>query len=604
MIERRDFLLGAALAAMLPSFRAVAQAGKAASKLDAVFDGFVQERLRRSPELATSLGLDHGALAPLKSQLEDASLAALQKDRADNTRHIAELNAVDRNTLHGIDAANYDTVMFILQVREEGDQLFAYGTGGSGAPYVLSQLTGSYHEVPDFLDTQHKIEVAADADAYLSRMQAFVRLLGQELEVLNHDVALGVVPPDFVIDKTLVQMRAFLDTSADQAILVKSLARRCEEKKIAGNYPTRAASLYRDGILPALQKQADRLKALRDNSVHDAGVERLPKGLDYYRVSLKRYTTASIAPADIHKTGLDLVTSLSAQIDLLLKAQGMADGSVGQRLAALAADPKHLYANTDGAKETLIADLNKRVAAVQAKLPEYFGALPKAHVEIRRVPKAIEAGAPGGYYQPGALDGTRPGAYYINLRDTAEWPRWALPTLTFHESIPGHHLQITLANETPGLPLIRKMTFFSGYGEGWALYAEQLAVEIGMYADDPFGRIGQLQAAMFRAVRLVVDSGLHSQNWSREKAVDYFVAVLGHKRTAAVTEVERYCVWPGQACSYMIGKLTWLRLRDRAKARLSNKFDLKRFHDAGLLSGALPLDVLDQVIDQYITTSK
>ena len=282
----------------------------------------------------------------------------------------------------------------------------------------------------------------------------------------------------------------------------------------------------------------------------------------------------------------------------------MADGTVGKRLATLAADPKTLYANTDEAKETLLADLNAKVAVVQAKLPAYFGALPKAHVQIRRVPKAIEAGAPGGYYQSGTLDGSRPGAYYINLRDTAEWPRWALPTLTYHESIPGHHLQITLANETQGLPVLRKISGNSGYQEGWALYAEQLAVEMGLYEGDPLGAIGQLQAALFRAVRLVVDSGLHAQGWSRDRAVDYFVDTLGEKRTSAVTEVERYCVWPGQACSYMIGKLTWLRLRDRARTALGAKFDLRKFHDAGLLSGALPLDVLATVIDEHIKAER
>jgi len=605
MIERRAFVISAGLAAMLPAFLARAEPGAAPpSKLDALFTKFVQEQMQRSPELATALGLDTGKLAPLKSRLSDASLASIAQDKKDNTRRIGELSAIPRAGLSGIEAANYDTVMFLMQVQEEGDRLFDYGTGGSGAPYVLSQLTGSYQQVPDFLDTQHSIETAADAEAYLSRMAAFAVVMDQEVDVLHHDAALGVVPPDFVIDKALVQMHAFLAVPADQAVMVRSLGTRCAEKKLDGAYATRAASLYRDKILPALARQADALKALRAHAVHDAGVSRLPEGGDYYRVSLKQYTTASIQPADIHRTGLDLVASLSAGIDAALRAQGMGEGSVGRRLRALADDPKYLYANTDDAKVQLIADLNKRVEVVQAKLPEYFGALPKAHVQIRRVPKATEAGAPGGYYQPGSLDGKRAGAYYINLRDTAEVPRWALPTLTYHESIPGHHLQLTLAQETPGLPLIRKIVFFSGYGEGWALYAEQLAVEMGLYDNDPFGHIGQMQAALFRAVRLVVDSGMHAQGWSREKAVEYFVDTLGEKPSSAITEVERYCVWPGQACSYMIGKLTWLRVRASARQALGPKFDLKKFHDAGLLSGALPLDVLETAISAYVTNAK
>jgi uncharacterized protein (DUF885 family) len=605
MIERRAFVISAAIAAMLPAFRAgAAPDGATPNKLDALFTKFVQEQMQRSPELATALGLDTGPLAPLKSRLSDASLAAIAQDKKDNARRIAELSAIPRTGLSGIQAANYDTVMFLMQVQDEGDRLFDYGTGGSGAPYVLSQLTGAYQQVPDFLDTQHSIETAADAEAYLARMAAFATVMDQETAVLHHDAALGVVPPDFVIDKTLVQMHAFLATPADQAVMVRSLGTRCAAKKLDGAYATRAASLYRDKILPALGRQADALSALRAHAVHDAGVARLPKGGDYYRVSLKQYTTASIQPAEIHRTGLDLVASLSAGIDAALRAQGMGEGSVGRRLRALADDPKYLYANTDEAKIQLIADLNKRVAVVQAKLPQYFDALPKAHVQIRRVPKATEAGAPGGYYQPGSLDGKRPGAYYINLRDTAEVPKWALPTLTYHESIPGHHLQLTLAQETPGLPLIRKIVFFSGYGEGWALYAEQLAVEMGLYDNDPFGHIGQMQAALFRAVRLVVDSGMHAQGWSREKAIDYFVDTLGEKPSSAITEVERYCVWPGQACSYMIGKLTWLRVRDSARHALGAKFDLKKFHDAGLLSGALPLDVLETQISAYVAEAK
>ena len=607
MITRRDLTLTAAaapaLAIMLRAWHARAEPAPQ-TLLDALFAQFADEMLRRVPERATSLGLDVGKLAPLRSQLHEESLAAIAQDKRDTAGRLDRLRAIDRGGLHGLDAASYDTVMFTLQVDDEAGRLFGYGTGSARSPYVLSQLTGAYQAVPDFLDTQHKIESAADAEAYLARMAAFARLMDQEIEVFRHDASAGVVPPDFILDKALVQMGVFLATPAEHATLVTSLARRAAAHKLDGSYPTRAASLYTGQILPALQRQADLLRSVRGGAVHEAGVARLPHGADFYRLGLKTYTTASLSPAQIHQTGLDLVASLSAEIDTALRAQGLKDGSVGQRLASLAADKRYLYDDTDEAKETLLADLNKRVAAMQAKLPERFDTLPKVTVQIRRVPKAIEAGAPGGYYQRGSLDGTRPGAYYINLRDTAEWPRWTLPTLTFHEAIPGHHLQISLAQETPGLPLLRKMAGFSGYSEGWALYAEQLAVEMGMYESDPLGRVGQLQASLFRAVRLVVDSGLHAQGWSREHAVDYYVDALGDKRSAAITEVERYCVWPGQACSYMIGKLTWLRLRDQAKTALGAKFDIKKFHDAGLLSGSLPLDVLGQVVGDYIVATK
>jgi uncharacterized protein (DUF885 family) len=596
-----------ALAPFLSSFAESLQstgAAEEAARMNALFDGFVDETLRRQPEEATSLGLDKGELAPLKSRLTDASLAAVAKEKIDNARRIEALKSIDRSKLNPFDQASYDTVMFTLTIEDEGNRNFDYGGVGSGAPYVLSQLTGSYQSVPDFLDTQHAIETKADCEAYLARLDAFAVMMDQELEQVHHDVGLGVAPPDFVIDKTLVQMDEFLKTPADKATLVRSLVRRAGEKKLSGDYEAAATALYTGKVLPALARQAAFLREQRPNAVHDAGVARLPKGADYYRVSLRNYTTSTITPEEIHQTGLDLVASLSADLDVLLKSQGLSQGGVGARLAAMTADPKYLYENTDAAKEKLIADLNAKVAVVQAKLPGYFGALPKAKVEIRRVPKAIEAGAPGGYYQAGSLDGSRPGAYYINLRDTAELPRWTLPTLTYHEAIPGHHLQLTLVNEMKDLPLIRKIIWFSGYGEGWALYAEQLAVEMGMYEGDLAGHIGQLHDALFRAVRLVVDSGIHAKGWSREKAIAYYVDALGDKESAAITEVERYCVWPGQACSYMVGKLTWLKVRERARRALGAKFDIKNFHDAGLLSGALPLAVLEQVIDNYIAKTK
>ncbi|HEY0281136.1 MAG TPA: DUF885 family protein, partial [Rhizomicrobium sp.] len=340
-------------------------------------------------------------------------------------------------------------------------------------------------------------------------------------------------------------------------------------------------------------------KSLQPKAVHDAGVWRLPDGPAYYAASLEASTTTKMKPDEIHQLGLDVVKDHTAKIDAIMQANGLTKGTVGERLRQMYNDPKFRYENSDAGKDKLLADLNVKVQTIRAKLPGYFGALPKADLIIKRVPKYIEAGAPGGYYNNGSLDGTRPGTYYINLRDTAEVPSWTLPTLTYHEGIPGHHLQISISQESP-LPLIRKVGGFTAYIEGWALYAEQLAGEMGMYEGDPWGQIGQLHDSMFRGVRLVVDSGMHAKKWSREQAVKYYVDTLGDQEASAITEIERYCVWPGQACSYMVGKLTILRLRDKAKAALGAKFDIHKFHDTVLLSGALPLDVLEKVIDDYI----
>ncbi len=303
--------------------------------------------------------------------------------------------------------------------------------------------------------------------------------------------------------------------------------------------------------------------------------------------------------------GLKLIEQLNEEMDGILKAQGLTTGTVGERMARLAKEPRQLYPNTDAGRDELLKSLNGQVAELQPLLPKYFGVLAKAKLEIRRVPPYIEAGAPGGYYQGGALDGSRPGIYYINLRDTKEWPKFSLPTLTYHEGEPGHHWQGSIAQESEGLPLIRgAMIGFSGYWEGWGLYAEQLADEMGMYRDDPFGRLGYLQSMTFRAARLVVDTGLHYKRWSREQAIDYMVDVTGDQRESVTTEVERYAVWPGQATAYMVGRETINRLRSEAKTQLGDQFDLRGFHDAVLTNAAVPLSVLETVVKAWVEKQK
>lgn len=609
MQNRRQLLIAAIMASAAASAPRLAlaadpAANPEAAKMYKLFDEYLAKGIRQQPEAAAYIGIDSGPLAWTKSLLSDRSFAALERGQAENARFLADLHAIDRTKLSGMDAINYDTIEFSTAVGVEGDKAFNYGGGGAGSPYVISQLTGAYQQVPDFMDNTHGIETKADCDAYLDRMICFGRLMDQETEMAEHDFALGVIPPDFIIDKTLIQMKAFADTPADKSPLVQSLVTRAKDKKIEGDYSTIATQLYNENVLPALNKQIALFTAARAKAVHDAGVGRLPKGAEYYALSLKSYTTSTIPPEEIHQLGLSLVNDYGSQIDKIMKTQGMKTGTVGDRLKAMYADPKFHYPNTDEGKEKLLADLNAKVQVISAKLPAWFGALPKSSLLIKRVPKATEAGAPGGYYNGGSIDGKRPGMYYINLRDTSEVPSWTLPTLTYHEGIPGHHLQISLANEAKGLPLIRKLNGNSGYQEGWALYAEQLAVEMGMYEKDPLGHIGMLHDAMFRAVRLVVDSGMHAKGWSREQAVKYYVDTLGDKEASAITEVERYCVWPGQACSYMVGKITWLRVRDKAKKALGKKFDIRTFHDAGLLSGVTPLAVLEHVIDDYIAANQ
>jgi uncharacterized protein (DUF885 family) len=610
MLDRRSVLFsGAAAVALSASGLARAKTAAAAAgspeaaKMNKIFDGFMDDIIDQAPEFATNLGIDKGDRAYQKFMVSDHSLAQVEFFKRMNTDQLARLKTIDRKKLSGMDAVNYDVVLYGLQQQEDDNKRFQYGGGGVGSPYILSQLTGSYAQAPDFLDSQHGIETKDDADAYLARLSGFATVLDEEREVAEHDVAMGVTPPDFVLARALEQMTHLRDVAAEKSPMVESVARRAKEKKIDGDYAKVATRLLEQRVYPALDRQIAFLKSLQPKAVHDAGVWRLPDGDAYYAASLEAATTTSLKPEEIHQLGLDVVKDHTAKIDAIMQANGMTKGTVGERLRAMYNDPKFRYENTDAGKEKLIADLNVKVQAIRAKLPGYFGALPKADLLIKRVPKYTEAGAPGGYYQNASLDGSRPGTYYINLRDTAEVPSWTLPTLTYHEGIPGHHLQISISQESP-LPLIRKVSGFTAYIEGWALYAEQLAGEMGMYEGDPWGQIGQLHDAMFRGVRLVVDSGMHAKKWSREQAVKYYVDTLGDQEASAITEIERYCVWPGQACSYMVGKLTILKLRDKAKAALGAKFDLHKFHDTVLLSGALPLDVLNKVIDDYIAAAK
>ena len=581
---------------------AATASGSEAEKMNKLFDAFMEDVFDQAPEFTTNLGIDKGDRAYQKFMVGDRSMAQVEFFKRMNTDQLARLKAIDRSKLSGMDETNYDVVLYGLDQQERNNKRFNYGGGGVGGPYVISQLTGSYQQAPDFLDSQHGIEVKDDADAYLARLSAMATGLDEEREVAEHDVALGVIPPDFVLARALEQMTKLRGVEAAKSPMVESVARRAKEKNIPGDYAGTATRLLDQRVYPALDRQIAFLKGLQAKAVHDAGVWRLPDGDAYYAASLESSTTSSMKPDEVHQLGLDIVRDHTAKIDEIMKANGLTKGTVGERLRAMYDDPKFRYENTDAGKDKLLADLNTKVQAIRAKLPGYFGALPKADLLIKRVPKYTEAGAPGGYYNNGSLDGKRPGTYYINLRDTAEVPSWTLPTLTYHEGIPGHHLQISISQEAP-LPLIRKVGGFNAYQEGWALYAEQLADEMGMYADDPWGKIGQLHDSMFRGVRLVVDSGMHAKKWSREQAVKYYVDTLGDQEASAVTEIERYCVWPGQACGYMVGKITILKLRDKAKAAMGAKFDLHKFHDAVLLSGALPLDVLASVVDRYIATA-
>jgi uncharacterized protein (DUF885 family) len=598
-------LSGCATAPAAPS--APATPADPSAQLNALLDRTVAAMLRESPERCTSLGIsEERAGYRYIDKLSDSSKEGNRRYRAILENALTNLRALDRNALPARDQVTVDVVATSFE-NSIANSSFEVG-GGAGAPYAVTQLTGSYADGPDFLDAQHPLRNRDEADAYLARLDEYVRVLDEETVIIGEDANLGVIPPDFAIDRALEQLNAFASTAPAQTVLVQTLVRRLPQvqgisESDRAAYIARAEAIVRDEVLPAYQRQIDALRAVRPRAVHDAGIWRLPQGAEMYAASLRSRTTTTMSPDEIHNVGLELIAQFHGEMESILRAQGMRRGSVAQRVQQLSRRADQLYPNTDAGRAQILADLNAQTRAIEAMMPRAFNTLAQAQLEIRRVPPTTEAGAPGGYYQRAALDGSRPGAYYINLRNTAEWPKFTLPTLNYHEGVPGHHWQISIQQESGSIPFIRSaMLGFSAFSEGWGLYAEQLADELGAYADDALGRLGYLQSATFRASRLVVDTGMHHKRWSREQAIQSMMEATGDQESSITTEIERYCVWPGQACSYMVGRQAINRMRSTAQQQLGARFDLKSFHDTMLANGAVPLSVLERIMSEWATT--
>jgi len=603
-IDRRAFLATTAATALATAAPALAQPAGEDAKLRAQLDKMFEQQIDDSPRQATSLGLDKGARAPLKSKLDDNSFAG-RKRRLERARTwLGELKAIDRTKLSASSKVDLDVVLFSNENLVRNSDRYTFGNiGGNFSPYVISQQDGAYQSIPDFLDSQHRIATADDANAYLARLSAFAVVLDNDLARQKADAEAGVIPPDFVCDLAIGQMKAIRDLPADKTILVTSVARKTQAAHVDGDWAAKAQKIVEGEVFPAFDRQIAAMQALRARAKPDTGVWALPNGEAYYADGVKSSTTTNYTPQQVHQLGLDQVADISGQIDVLLKASGMTQGSVGQRLMKLNADPAQVYPANDDGRAQMLADLNAHIVEVYKLLPNAFRTLPKAKVEVRRVPVFIQDGAANGYYQSAALDGSRPAAFYINLKETADWPRYNLPTLAHHETIPGHHLQIALAQESDRIPILRRTGFgFSAFSEGWALYAEQLADEIGANASDPLLKVGYLQSLLFRAARLVTDTGIHYKRWGRAQATQYMVDTIGNTPARAQREVERYFVSPGQANSYKVGHTVWVKVRADAKKALGPKFDLKAYHDAVLLSGAMPLTVLERHVQEWVAT--
>ncbi|MCA3255368.1 MAG: DUF885 family protein [Alphaproteobacteria bacterium] len=605
IIGRRDFLMGASglgLGGLAGPALAAIEPG-----LKAVLDRIAWDALGHDPETLSLLGLDTGANAAARGRLSDRSAASRSRVAADVARYRGWLRGVDRSRLKGHDRLLADSVGYTLANAAAGarfDYGNPYGFGG-GNPYVISQQDGAYQGVPEFLDSVHRVETAADAEAYLARLSAFATALDQETEVARGDAAKGVIPPVFLLDTVLEQMGAMLATPAAEQRMVSSLATRAKAKGLPGDWAGRATKIVAGSIYPALNRQLAVVGAMREKATADAGAWKLPQGDAYYRWQLQYATSTDLDPETIHRMGLEQGADLDAKMDAVLRSQGLTQGTVGERLTALTKDPKQLFANTDAGRAEAVAYVEQKIAELRGLIPRFSKMRMKADLVVKRVPADIEAGASLGYMNFASLDGSRPAIYYINLRDTANWPRYTIPSLSAHEGIPGHTWEgAYIAENRDNVPLLSSLLGFNAFTEGWALYSEQLVDELGFYENDPFGRLGMYQALRFRASRLVVDTGLHAKKWSREQAIDYLASSTGRSRVACTSEIDRYCASPGQACGYKVGHTEIVRLRDKATAALGAKYDVRDFNDAVMRAGAMPLAVLASAIDDYIAAAK
>jgi uncharacterized protein (DUF885 family) len=570
----------------------------AGTLLDEIGEGL----LRLAPETATSLGIDTGARQGLRSQLADRSTEGQQRIASLLKSDLARANAVDAARLPQATRTSLEVVRSAYATALEGFAM-PYGDVPVGGwritPYVVIQNVGAYLDVPRFLDADHRIEKAADAEAYLSRLQSFARQADGELDRIKAARGKGLVPPAFLIDKALTQLTLSIAGARSGGALVESIQRRT--KNIPGAWADRARTIAAKEIAPALERQLAELREQRAIATGDPGMWARPHGDAYYRWALKASTTTTMSPDDIHEMGRRELNDLHARMDTILKTVGYVSGTVGARMQALAKDKRYQFPEGDPGRAEIMAFIQERLQWIRAQMPKAFDTVVNPNMEVRRLPPEEEPGAPGAYGGAGSIDGTIPGRFWINLRTTDLHSKYSLADLTFHEAIPGHIWQ---GEYTHDLPLIRQMLAFNAYSEGWALYAEQLADELGAFEREPVGRLGYLQSLAFRACRLVVDTGLHAKRWTRAQAVQYFVDVNGSNPLEVASEVDRYCSWPGQACGYKVGHTEINRQRDKARTALGSAFALKTFNDTVVRGGNVPLDVLSRNVDAYIRAAK
>ena len=553
-----------------------------------------------SPELLTRLGLidntlldfHSGRLADYTKEGDERSLEKLRRARAGLDRYGPE-------GLDGQDLLSWKIAAWLFD-----DWLMDAEMEYSG--YRVNQISGITVSLPEFLTDAHAIVDRRSADRYLSRLTEFGRVLREVKDRVVDDREHGVIPPDFVIEKSLAGMHQFIAEGAADNVLVTDFASRLsavgeidvEEQALL---VADARARVEGQVIPGYAGMIALFEELATQTNHDAGIWRIPNGDAIYRHRLRSSTTTDYTPEQVHEIGLSEVVRIEGEMHAILDSQQIPDGDIATRVRVVMEDPTQQFDNTDEGREEMIAYLESFDEKVMARVADFFITIPPQPLEIVRVPVHAQDSSAGGYYSSPALDGSRPGRFYINQKSTADNPRWTLPTLMIHEGSPGHHFQLSASQLIEDVPLLRKLSPFNAFTEGWALYSERIAkTDMGLYDDDPLGDLGRLQAEMFRAVRLVVDTGIHAKRWSREEAIEYMLAKTGMTEDEVTREIERYSVWPGQATGYKTGQLAILELRETAEEALGESFDIRQFHELLLMNGAMPLALLKDQVTAWV----
>ncbi len=556
------------------------------------------------PELLSALGLvEQFGITGHNGKLDDESSAHQQREFDRWKRDLTQLRQYPLDRQSPSQKLSTHVLEWFLQMQVEGEKWQWHD-------YPVNQLFGVQNQFPSFMANTHRLLTRKDCEYYLKRLDALPKKFDQLLDGLKVREEKQILPPRFVVEEVLKEITEFIGKPASENILATSFKTRAAKiEKLSdadrADFQARAETAITGKVYPAYQKLIDYFQEILPKTTTDDGVWKLPDGDAYYAYKLHENTTTTLKPDEVHELGLREVARIEGEMRTLLDANGFSGQPIGEAMDKLAKDSRFLFPNNDKGRADALAEYTRLIRqATERSSKQLFLTTPRAKIEVRRVPEFKEATAPGAYYDFAAMDGTRPGIFFANLRDMNEVPRWSMPTLAYHEGVPGHHWQISTVEELKDLPQFRKIIPFTAYIEGWALYCEWLAKQAGWYDKDPFGDLGRLRDELLRAVRLVVDTGIHAKHWTREQAIAYMRDKTGMGEKEVKSEIERYIVAPGQACAYKIGMLKIQELRARAQKELGEKFDQREFHDAVLRNGALPLEILEEQINEYIQRKK